>query len=332
VILMEKKKVFVTRRIPEGGLELLRKECIVVVWPEALPPDRKALLDNAAGCAGILCLLSDRIDGAVMDAAGDGLKVISNYAVGFDNIDAAEATRRGIPVGNTPDVLTDATADHAFALLMAAARRLAEGDRQVRAGGWKTWEPMGLLGADVHGATLGIVGFGRIGQAMARRARGFDMRVLFFDPTHPQALDPINGAVKADLDELLGESDFVSLHAPLSERNRGMFNTAAFGNMKNGAILVNTSRGGLVDQAALFDALQSGKLAGAALDVSDPEPLPADHPLLALDNLLITPHIASASRSTREKMSRMAAENVLAGLRGERLPNCVNQAVYRKEP
>jgi len=325
---MEKHKVFVTRQIPAAGLDLLRKECIVVVWPEALPPDRKALLDNAADAAGILCLLSDRIDGEVMDAAGAGLKVISNYAVGFDNIDVAKATRRGIPVGNTPGVLTEATADHAFALLMAAARRVAEGDRQARAGGWKTWEPMGLLGADVHGATLGIVGFGRIGQAMARRARGFDMRVVFFDPTHPEAHDPHTGAVKVDLDELLAQSDFLSLHAPLSGKNRGMFNADAFGKMKSGAILINTARGGLVDQTALYDALKSGKLAAAALDVSDPEPLPADHPLLTLDNLLMTPHIASASRSTREKMSLMAAENVLAGLRGERLPNCVNFDVY----
>lgn len=325
---MEKHKVFVTRQIPAAGLELLRKECIVVVWPEALPPDRKALLDNAAGAAAILCLLSDRIDGEVMDAAGVGLKVISNYAVGFDNIDMAEATRRGIPVGNTPGVLTEATADHAFALLMAAARRVAEGDRQVRAGGWKTWEPMGLLGADVHGAALGIVGFGRIGQAMARRARGFEMRVLFFDPTHPEAHDPQTGAVKVDLDELLAQSDFLTLHAPLTGINRGMFNAEIFGKMKSGAILINTARGGLVDQKALYDALKNGKLAAAALDVSDPEPLPADHPLLSLDNLLMTPHIASASRSTREKMSLMAAENVLAGLCGERLPNCVNMEVY----
>jgi glyoxylate reductase len=321
---MQKEKVFVTRRIPEPGLDLLRKECHVVVWPDALPPEREALLDNARGATAILCLLSDRIDAQVMDAAGGGLKVISNYAVGYDNIDVAEATRRRIPVGNTPGVLTEATADHAFALLMAAARRVAEGDRQARSGGWKTWEPMGLLGSDVHGATLGIIGFGRIGQAMARRARGFDMRVLFYDPTHPQDKDANNGAVKAGLDELLFESDFVSLHAPLTEKTRGLMNAEAFGKMKPGAVLVNTARGGLVDQEALADALRSGTLGGAGLDVSDPEPLPMDHPLLQMENLVITPHIASASRSTREKMSLMAAENVIAGLRGERLPNCVN--------
>jgi glyoxylate reductase len=225
-------------------------------------------------------------------------------------------------------VLTEASADHAFALLMAAARRVAEGDRQVRSGGWKTWEPMGLLGVDIHGATLGIIGFGRIGQAMARRARGFDMRVLFYDPTHPDELDVVTGAIKSNLNDLLSQSDFVSLHVPLNVKTSGLFNDATFGQMKTGAILVNTARGGLVDQEALADALTSGKLAGAALDVSDPEPLPMDHLLLELENLLITPHIASASRSTREKMSTMAAENVLAGLCGERLPNCVNPEVF----
>lgn len=327
---MEKSKVFVTRGIPESGLELLRKEYQVVVWPDALPPTGQALLDYVEGASAILCLLSDRMDAQVMDAAGAGLKVISNYAVGYDNIDVAEATRRGIPVGNTPGVLTEASADHAFALLMAAARRIAEGDRQVRSGGWKTWEPMGLLGLDIHDATLGIIGFGRIGQAMARRARGFDMRVLFFDPTHPQEKDDATHAEKVSLDELLVQSDFVSLHAPLTEKTKGMFNKKTFKQMKTGAILVNTARGGLVDQEALADALKSGKLGGAALDVSDPEPLPLDHLLLELENLLITPHIASASRSTREKMSLMAAENVLAGLCGERLPNCVNPEVYEE--
>jgi glyoxylate reductase len=327
---MEKSKVFVTRGIPESGLELLRKEYQVVVWPDALPPTGQALLDYVEGASAILCLLSDRIDAQMMDAAGAGLKVISNYAVGYDNIDVAEATRRGIPVGNTPGVLTEASADHAFALLMAAARRIAEGDRQVRSGGWKTWEPKGLLGLDIHDATLGIIGFGRIGQAMARRARGFDMRVLFFDPTHPQEKDDATHAEKVSLDELLVQSDFVSLHTPLTVQTQGLMNATTFGKMKTGAVLVNTARGGLVDQEALADALKSGKLGGAALDVSDPEPLPLDHLLLELENLLITPHIASASRSTREKMSLMAAENVLAGLRGERLPNCVNPEVYEE--
>jgi lactate dehydrogenase-like 2-hydroxyacid dehydrogenase len=327
---MEKEKVFVTRRIPEAGLELLRKEFSVVVWPDALPPSQQALLDNVEGAAAILCLLSDRIDAQVMDAAGAGLKVISNYAVGIDNIDVTEASRRGIPVGNTPGVLTEASADHAFALLMAAARRVAEGDRQVRNGGWKTWEPMGLLGADIHSATLGIIGYGRIGQSMARRAHGFAMRVLFYDPTHPHELDTETGAVKTGLDKLLAQSDFVSLHAPLTETTKWMFNKVTFEQMKSGAILVNTARSGLINQLALIDALENGRLGGAALDVSDPEPLPMDHPLLKMDNLVITPHIASASRSTRERMSVMAAENVLAGLRGERLPNCVNPEVYKK--
>lgn len=325
---MLKDKVFVTRRIPKSGLDLLSKDCQVVVWSDALPPERQALLDNVRGAAAILCLLSDRIDAQVMDAAGSGLKVISNYAVGYDNIDITEATRRSIPVGNTPGVLTEASADHAFALLMAAARRVAEGDRQARSGGWKTWEPMGLLGVDIHGATLGIIGFGRIGQAMARRARGFDMRVLFYDPTHPEEKDEKTQAEKLGLNELLARSDFVSLHAPLTEKTQGMMNKEALDKMKPDAILVNTARGGLVDQGALADSLRSGRLGGAAIDVSDPEPLPVDHPLMQLENLVITPHIASASHSTREKMSLMAAENLLAGLRGERLPNCVNPEVY----
>ena len=274
-------------------------------------------------------MLTDKIDAAVMDAAGSGLKVISNYAVGYDNIDIPEATRRGIAVGNTPGVLTEATADHTFALLMAAARRVAEGDRQVRAGGWRTWEPMGLLGADIHGATLGLVGFGRIGQAMARRAAGFGMKVLYHDPQY-QGKEPAPGnAAAASLEKVLAESDFVSIHVPLTDQTRRMFNQTAFDQMKTGAILINTSRGGVVDQDALYDALKSGRLAAAGIDVTEPEPLPKDSPLLTLDNLVITPHIASASRSTRERMAVMAAENLLAGIKGERLPNPVNPEVYR---
>ena len=275
-------------------------------------------------------MLTDKIDAAVMDAAGSGLKVISNYAVGYDNIDIPEATRRGIAVGNTPGVLTEATADHTFALLMAAARRVAEGDRQVRAGGWRTWEPMGLLGADIHGATLGLVGFGRIGQAMARRAAGFAMKVLYYDPQY-QGKEPTPGnASAASLEKVLAESDFISIHVPLTDQTRQMFNKTAFDQMKTGTILINTSRGGVVDQSALFDALKSGRLAAAGIDVTEPEPLPMDSPLLTLENLVITPHIASASRSTRERMAVMAAENLLAGIKGERLPNPVNPEVQRE--
>jgi len=326
---MQPEKIFVTRRIPEKGLESLQKVFLVTVWPGDMPPTPDDLKKWAAGAAGILSLLTDRIDAAVMDAAGRGLKVISNYAVGYDNIDIPEATRRGIAVGNTPGVLTEATADHTFALLMAAARRVMEGDRQVRAGGWRTWEPMGLLGADIHGATLGLVGFGRIGQAMARRAAGFGMRVLYHDPEY-RGKEPAPGsATPAGLEQVLAESDFISLHVPLTDLTRRMFNKTAFDQMKNGAILVNTSRGGVVDQGALYDALKSRHLAAAGIDVTDPEPLPKDSPLLTLENLVITPHIASASRTTRDRMAVMAAENVLAGIRGERLPNPVNPEVFR---
>ena len=327
---MQPKKVFVTRRIPEKGLEILRRECAVEIWPGDMPPTPDELKKGAEDAAGILSLLTDRIDAAVMDAAGSGLKVISNYAVGYDNIDIPEATRRGITVGNTPGVLTEATADHTFALLMAAARRVAEGDRQVRAGGWRTWEPMGLLGADIHGAVLGLVGFGRIGQAMARRAAGFGMRVLYHDPGY-QGKEPLPGnAAAANLEKVLAESDFVSLHVPLTDQTRRMFNQTVFNSMKTGAILINTSRGGVVDQGALYDALKSGRLAAAGIDVTEPEPLPKDSPLLTLDNLVITPHIASASRSTRERMAVMAAQNLLAGLKGEKLPNPVNPEVFRE--
>ncbi len=327
---MQPLKVFVTRRIPEKGLEIIRKEFAVEVWQGDMPPTPDELIKGVNGAAGILSLLTDKIDAAVMDAAGSGLKVISNYAVGYDNIDINEATRRGIAVGNTPGVLTEATADHTFALLMAAARRVAEGDRQVRAGGWRTWEPMGLLGADIHGATLGLVGFGRIGQAMARRAEGFAMKVMYHDPQN-QSKEPIPGnASAASLGKLLGESDFVSIHVPLNDQTRRMFNKIAFDQMKMGAILVNTSRGGVVDQDALFDALKSGRLAAAGIDVTEPEPLPMGSPLLSLENLVITPHIASASRFTRERMAEMAAENLLAGIKGERLPNLVNTEVYQK--
>jgi glyoxylate reductase len=265
-----------------------------------------------------------------MDAAGNGLKVISNYAVGYDNIDIPEATRRGIAVGNTPGVLTEATADHTFALLMAAARRVAEGDRQVRAGKWHTWEPMGLLGADIYGATLGLVGFGRIGQAVARRAVGFGMKILFYDPEYQAKETAPGDAVSSTLEQVLAESDFISVHVPLTGQTHYMINQTTINQMKAGAILINTSRGGVVDQSALFEALHSGYLAAAGIDVTEPEPLPMESPLLTLENLVITPHIASASRDTRELMAVMAAENILAGIKGNKLPNSVNPHVFPK--
>jgi lactate dehydrogenase-like 2-hydroxyacid dehydrogenase len=275
-------------------------------------------------------LLTDRVDDEFLDSAGPQLKVVSNYAVGFDNVDVPACTARGIPVGNTPGVLTETTADLAWALLMAAARRLPEGDRYVRAGRWQTWGPMLLLGPDVHGGTLGIVGFGRIGQAVARRATGFGMTILYHDVQRATAdAEEAVGASFVPLPELLERSDFVSLHVNLTDDTRGLISTDALRRMKATAVLVNTSRGPVVDPRALHLALRDGEIFAAALDVTDPEPIPPDDPLLSLENCLVVPHIASASRATRGKMAEMAAANLLAGVRGERLPTPVNPEVYR---
>jgi lactate dehydrogenase-like 2-hydroxyacid dehydrogenase len=326
---MAKPKVFVSRVIPEEGLARVREATDATVWEDELPPPRDQLLSAIAGCDGVLTLLTDRVDDEFLDRAGPQLKVVSNFAVGFDNVDVAACTRRGVPVGNTPGVLTETTADLAWALLMAAARRLVEGDRYVRDGKWKTWGPMLLMGPDVHGATIGIVGFGRIGQAVARRAKGFGMRIVYHDLQRvPKAVEAEFDATFMTLEGLLAESDFVSLHTVLSPETKGLINAERLGWMKLTAVLVNTSRGPVVDSVALVDALRNGTIAAAALDVTDPEPLPADHPLVALDNCLVVPHIASASRATRGKMAAMAAANLLAGLRGERLPTPVNPEVY----
>jgi len=326
---MSKPRVFVTRLIPEAGLHMVTDFCAADVWQDELPPPREALLERVCGVAGLLCLLTDPIDAAVMDAAGPGLRVISNHAVGYDNVDVAEATRRGIPVGNTPGVLTDTTADFAFALLMAAARRVVEGDRYTRAGRWKTWGPKILLGYDVTGATLGLIGLGRIGKGVAKRAQGFDMRMLFHDPAC--AGDPFArqiGAQHVDLPTLYAEADFISIHTPLTGATYHLIDAEALRQMKPTAVLVNTARGSIVDPAALYHALTNGHIAAAALDVTEPEPIPMDSPLLALDNLIIAPHIASASVATRNKMATMAAANLIAGLKGERLPYCVNPQVF----
>ena len=317
-------RVFVARRIPEEGLEAIRAICDADLWPDELPPPRDELLRRVAGCDGVLTLLTDRVDDELLDAAGPNLRVVSNYAVGFDNIDVAACTRRGIPVVNTPGVLTETTADLAWALLMAAARRLPEGDRYVRAGNWRTWGPLLLLGPDVHGATIGIVGFGRIGQAVARRAQGFGMEILYHDVNRlpDEVTDPL-GAAYVPLEELLARSDFVSLHVNLTAETRHLINARTLASMKPTAVLVNTSRGPVVDQLALAAALRDGVIWAAALDVTDPEPIPMDDPLVGLDNCLIVPHIASASRGTRGKMAEMAAANLLAGVRGEPLPTPV---------
>jgi lactate dehydrogenase-like 2-hydroxyacid dehydrogenase len=316
--------VFVARVIPEEGLDAVRAVCNTDVWEDDLPPPRDELLRRVAGCDGVLTLLTDRVDDEFLDTAGPQLKVVSNYAVGFDNVDVAACARRRIPVGNTPGVLTETTADLAFALLMAAARRLPEGDRYVRDGNWRTWGPLLLLGPDVHGATIGIVGFGRIGQAVARRAAGFGMTILYHD-VHalPDDVTAPLRATYATLDELLEQSDFISLHVNLTEETRHLINVRTLAVMKPTAVLVNTSRGPVIDQIALADALRDGTIWAAALDVTDPEPIPMDDPLVGLDNCLIVPHIASASRATRGRMAAMAAANLIAGVHGEPLPTPV---------
>jgi glyoxylate reductase len=325
---MAKPKVFVTRLIPDRGMDVVKDFCEADFWMDEMPPSREALLERVRGVDGLMSLLTDRIDGEVMDAAGPQLKVISNHAVGFDNIDVPAATQRGIPVGNTPDVLTDVTADFSFALMMAAGRRMMEGERYVRAGKWKTWSPSLLLGVDFKGATLGLVGFGRIGKAMARRAAGFDMRVIYYDPLETEPHPGIK-ATSTDLETVLEQSDFISLHTPLTPDTRHLIDAAALSKMKPTTVLVNTSRGPVVDLDALYQALYEHRIFAAGLDVTEPEPLPMDHPLLTLDNALIVPHIASASKTTRDKMSWMAAQNLIAGLKGTHLPNCVNPQVYK---
>ncbi len=320
-------RVFVTRRIPEEGLERLRPTCAVDLWDDDLPPPADVLRDRVRGVAGILCLLTDPVDEALLQAAGPGLRVISQMAVGVDNIDLAACTRRGIAVGHTPGVLTETTADLAVALLLAAARRLPEAQTAVKAGQWTTWKPLWLAGRDLHGSTVGIVGLGRIGRAVARRLRGFGCRLLYTGPRPVRGAEDL-GARFVGLEELLRRSDFVTLHCPLTPRTRRLIDRGALALMKPTAILVNTSRGAVVDPDALFEALAAGRIAGAALDVTDPEPLPPDHPLLSLPNCLVVPHIGSASVATRTRMAVMAAENLLAGLRGEPLPHCANPEVY----
>jgi glyoxylate reductase len=305
-------RVFVTRRIPGPALERLAAEHQVEVWEGRLQPSRAKLIEKTQDAEGLLCLLTDRIDRDVIERS-EKLKVISNYAVGVDNVDVDAASERGIPVGFTPDVLTEATADATFALLLASARRVVEGDAVVRAGRWLTWEPTLLLGQDVHGKTLGIVGMGRIGKAVARRAEGFGMEVLQHSCSSG-----------VPLEDLLKRSDFVSLHAPLTAASRGMIDEEQLKLMKPTAILINTARGALIDSGALTRALASGWIAGAALDVADPEPIPKGHPLLDAPNLILNPHIASASIEARTAMADLAVDNLLAGLAGEPMPKSVN--------
>lgn len=327
---MSKPKVYITRRIPAVGLERVLAETDATLWEGTLPPPKEEILRHVAGCDGLLCLLTDPIDSEVMDAAPT-LKVIAQMAVGYDNINIAAANARGIPVGNTPGVLTETTADFAWALLMATARRIGDGQRYIREGRWQTWEPMGLLGPDLYEATLGIIGLGRIGAAFARRAQGFNMRLLYHNPRPNPTLAAEVGAEYVALDTLLAESDFVALHCPLSAETTGLIGAAELRKMKRGAILLNTARGPVVDQDALVEALREGVIAGAGLDVTDPEPIDPNHPLVHMENVIVTPHIASASIGARNKMASLTADNLLAGLRGEKLPHVVNPQVYARD-
>jgi glyoxylate reductase len=302
-------RVFITRAFPFDALERLRAEHEVDVWDENAPPPREVLLERAAQADALLTIITERVDAELFDAA-PSVKAVANLAVGTDNIDLDEAARRGIPVGNTPGVLTDATADIAFALLLGIARRITEGERQVREGRWAPWYPTHMIGGDTTGTTLGIIGWGRIGQAMARRGEGFGMDVVH----HSRSSG-------VPLDELLERADYVSLHTPLTEETRHLIGRAELQRMKQTAYLINTARGGVVDQVALREALEQGEIAGAGLDVSDPEPLPKDDALLQAPNLLIVPHIGSATTRTRARMADMAVDNLLAALAGRDMPH-----------
>ena len=317
-------RVFVSRRIPENGLNKLREHAEVDVWPGNMAPTRHELLERVAGCDGLLTLLNDTIDGEVMDAAGPQLKVVSNFAVGYNNIDLAAAAQRKIAVGNTPDVLTDSTADIALGLMLAAARRFQESIGQVRNHQWETWEPLGLIGQDLCGKTLGIVGMGRIGQAVAQRCvGGWRMKVLYTSRKPKPEIDRQFNATQVTFDQLLADSDFVSVHTDLNFETKHLFNAAAFKRMKPNAVFVNTARGGVVDQVALSDALRTQTIFAAGLDVTDPEPLPADSTLRGLENCIILPHIGSATFITRQAMSEIAADNLIAGIQGKSLRHAV---------
>lgn len=317
--------VFVTREIPGRALDMLRDAGHdVAVWPGELPPPPAELHAALTTSAAAMTMVTDQVTSQVMDEAGQ-LRILANMAVGYDNLNPSEAEQRGIWVSNTPGVLADTTADFAWSIMLAAARNVALSDRETRDGAWKTWSPTGYLGVDIHGATLGIIGLGEIGEAFARRASGFGMRVLYASRTRKPDLESAHGYEYVELNELLETADYVSLHVPLTGETRKMLGASEFARMKQSAILVNSARGGVIDQDALVDALHQGRPGGAALDVTDPEPLPADHPLFGFPQVVITPHIASASLATRSRMAEMAAENIIAALRGDTPPHAVNR-------
>jgi glyoxylate reductase len=327
---MPKPRVFVTRVIPKVGLDRLQAACDADVWPEQLPPPPDVLRSKLADCDGVLSLLTERFDAELMDAL-PRLRVISNYAVGFNNIDVPAATARGISVGNTPGVLTDATADMAFCLLIAAARRVVEGHNYVLGGQWKTWEPLGHIGQDLTNKTIGIVGMGRIGFRLAQRCHGgWGMQVLYHDMHRSQAAEADLGARQVDFDTLLAESDFISVHTDLNDTTRGMFDLAAFRKMKPTAVFVNTARGPIVNQPDLYAALRDGVIFAAGLDVTDPEPPSLSDPLVHLPNVVVAPHIASATVASRNGMAEIAADNLALGLEGKPLRSWVNPDVHSR--
>ena len=327
-------KVVITRNIPSVGPEKLRQQSgwEIDQWAKDEVIPRDELLRRVKGADAILSLLTERIDGELLDAAGAQLKVVANLAVGFDNFVVPEMSKRGVIGTNTPDVLTDTTADLAFALLMAAARMLPQAQKYVKDGHWHTWEPLGFMGQDVHHATLGLVGLGRIGAAMARRGAGFEMKVIYYDAYRRKDLEQQYGyEYRTSIEEVLRESDFVSMHTPLTEETRHLMNRERLAMMKKTAILVNSARGPIVDPDALHEALTNGTIWAAGLDVTDPEPLPADHKLLTLDNCLVVPHIASASINTRHNMSELAADNIINVLGGRAPETPVNKEVVEQK-
>jgi glyoxylate reductase len=321
--------VYVSRIIPEPALDIVRAVAEMRMWDrEDVPPPRDVLLREVADCDGLLSLLTDRVDEALL-ARAPRLRVVGNMAVGYDNIDVDAATRRGVLISNTPDVLTETTADFAFALLMAAARRMVEADAFARAGKWKTWGPLLLAGQDIHHATLGLVGLGRIGSAVARRAKGFDMTVLYYDPIRRPDLEATLGIEYRTMNEVLRSSDFISVHVPLTPETRHLIGAEQFRMMKRTAVFINAARGPIVDQAALAEALRAHTIYAAGIDVFEQEPVSPDDPLLTLENAVIAPHIASASIPTRTRMATLAAENIAAVLQGRRPPTPVNPEVLK---
>jgi glyoxylate reductase len=326
---MKKQTILITRSFFPDLLAGLKKEFNLIVWEDQQPPSVDWIKQNLNEADALITMLTDRIDDSLITlGAQSRLKVISQLAVGFDNIAVITATRFHIPIGNTPGVLTETTADFTWALLMALARQVVASNNEVQSGTWRPWGPEVYAGADVYGATIGIIGFGRIGQAVARRAAGFGMKILYSSPS-PKSDSGFEQNIKYHpLNDLLKQSDFVSLHAYLSPTTRGMIGKDQLDLMKPTSFLINTARGAMLDHLALYETIRTKKIAGAALDVFDPEPIPQSHPLLGLPNVIITPHIASASLNTRRMMAKMTIENTLAGLKGELLPYCVNPQVY----